>query len=62
LAFAQRAGLPSPGKSPDGWYGKDYFIAFGQYLAGVTRMAKAVGDAQLTAAVQVKRFTISENP
>ncbi|MGA7341645.1 MAG: beta-L-arabinofuranosidase domain-containing protein [Terracidiphilus sp.] len=45
--FRQRAGLPSPGKSLGGWYGKDYFNAFGQYLAGMARMAKASGDAPL---------------
>jgi len=49
FGFRQRAGLPSPGKSLDGWYGKDYFNAFGQYLAGMIRMAKAAGDGPLQA-------------
>jgi len=47
FGFRQRAGLPSPGTGLDGWYGKDYFNAFGQYLAGMARMAKATGDTPL---------------
>jgi hypothetical protein len=45
--FRQRAGLPSPGVGLDGWYGADLFNAFGQYLAGIARMAKATNDTAL---------------
>lgn len=47
VGFRRRAGLPAPGKSLDGWYGIDRFNAFGQYLGGMARMAKASDDKQL---------------
>ncbi len=46
LDFRQRAGLPAPGVPMGGWYhGEDN--AFGQYLSGMARMAKATKDAAL---------------
>jgi uncharacterized protein len=44
FGFRQRAGLPAPGKSLDGWYGSDIFNTFGQFLAGMARMSKATND------------------
>jgi DUF1680 family protein len=58
--FRQRAGLPAPGKELVGWYGGntawhrqawwskgDTFNAFGQYLSGMARLAKAGNDQVL---------------
>jgi DUF1680 family protein len=56
--FRQRAGLPAPGKDLTGWYAGDpyqvqwwskgdTFNAFGQYLSGMARMAKAANDSAL---------------
>lgn len=59
LGFRQRAGLPAPGKPLVGWYGgapsnphappsgADTFNAFGQYISGMARMAKATGDTAM---------------
>ncbi len=55
LGFRQRAGLPAPGKPLLGWYGgdpsrhmdPDIFNAFGQYISGMSRLAKATGDKAL---------------
>ena len=47
FGFRQRAGLPAPGVGLDGWYGTDTFHAFGQYLAGMARIAKATEDKPL---------------
>jgi DUF1680 family protein len=56
--FRQRAGLPAPGKDMIGWYAGDphqiawwskgdTFNAFGQYLSGMARLAKAANDAAM---------------
>jgi uncharacterized protein len=47
FGFRQRAGLPAPGKSLDGWYGNDTFSIFGQVLSGMARMSKATNDQPL---------------
>ena len=47
LGFRKRAGLPAPGRTLPGWYGKDFFNAFGQWLSGMSRMAKATSDSAL---------------
>lgn len=47
FGFRERAGLPAPGVGLDGWYGTDTFHAFGQYLAGMARIAKATEDRPL---------------
>jgi DUF1680 family protein len=44
--FRKRAGNPAPGLSLGGWYGDDLFNAFGQYVSGMSRLAKALGDAR----------------
>ena len=49
VGFRARAGLPAPGKSLAGWYGDDVFHAFGQYLSGMARLSKALGDAEIGA-------------
>jgi hypothetical protein len=45
--FRARAGRPAPGTSLGGWYGIDLFHAFGQYVSGMARLAKALGDVEL---------------
>ena len=56
--FRQRAGMPAPGRDMTGWYAGnpkqvawwakgDTFNAFGQYLSGMARMARAAGDTAL---------------
>jgi hypothetical protein len=58
--FRERAGMAAPGKTMTGWYGGDpnfvafwskgdTFTAFGQYLSGMARLAKAGNDAPLAA-------------
>ena len=60
LGFRQRAGLHAPGEPLIGWYGgapvgpnvaeiisPDKYNAFGQYISGMARMAKATGDSQM---------------
>ena len=44
IGFRQRAGLPAPGHSLEGWYGNDGFNVFPQWLSGMARMAAATGD------------------
>ncbi len=45
--FRKRAGLPAPGEGLTGWYGSDTFNAFPQFLAGMARMSRAMGDLSL---------------
>jgi DUF1680 family protein len=40
-------GLPAPGRTLPGWYGNDVFSTFGQWLSGMSRMAKATSDSAL---------------
>lgn len=47
VGFRKRAGLQAPGMSLDGWYANDVFHAFGQFLAGMSRMSKATGDTAM---------------
>jgi hypothetical protein len=47
IGFRLRAGLPAPGKPLAGWYGGDIFHAFGQYISGMARLSKGLGDAEL---------------
>jgi hypothetical protein len=47
VGFRARAGLPAPGSPLAGWYHGDVFNAFGQYLSGMARLSKALGDAAL---------------
>jgi len=47
LGFRRRAGLKAPGESMGGWYGDDFFNAFGQYLSGLSKLYAAGGDARL---------------
>src|SRR6266849_10895310 len=46
--YRQRAGLQSPGEDMGGWYDADGFVpghTIGQYISGLSRYAKATGDA-----------------
>lgn len=45
--FRARAGRPAPGTSLGGWYGIDLFHAFGQYVSGMARLSRALGDVEL---------------
>ncbi|MCC7353896.1 MAG: glycoside hydrolase family 127 protein, partial [Anaerolineae bacterium] len=55
--FRQRAGLPAPGQDMGGWYSGDdkdqwhspgdIFHTFGQWLSGLSRMAKVIGDVAM---------------
>jgi uncharacterized protein len=45
--FRARDGRPAPGTSLGGWYGDDLFHAFGQYISGMARLSKALGDREL---------------
>ena len=60
FGFRQRAGLEAPGKPLIGWYGgapdgpgvseiisPDKYNAFGQYISGMARMAKASNDSPM---------------
>jgi len=47
LGFRRRAGQPAPGKQLPGWYGNDEFNTFGQWVSGMSRMAKATGDQEI---------------
>ena len=47
FGFRKRAGMPAPGKSLEGWYGGDVFNAFGQYISGMARLAKALDDREI---------------
>jgi DUF1680 family protein len=53
--YRQRAGLPAPGEDMGGWYDKDGFVpghTIGQYISGLSRYAKATGDAATYAKVK----------
>jgi hypothetical protein len=46
--FRKRSGVPEPpGKPLGGWYGGDVFNGFGQYLSGMIRLSRALGDAAI---------------
>lgn len=46
--FRKRSGIADPpGKPLGGWYGGDVFNAFGQYLSGMTRLSRALGDTAI---------------
>jgi hypothetical protein len=47
LGFRKRAGLPALGNDLPGWYGRDIFSTFGQWLSGMSRMAKATNDTAI---------------
>jgi hypothetical protein len=47
VGFRLRAGQPAPGKSLAGWYGGDVFHAFGQYISGMVRLSKGLGDPEI---------------
>jgi DUF1680 family protein len=52
--YRQRAGLPAPGADMGGWYDADGFVpghTIGQYISGLSRYAKATGDAATYAKV-----------
>ncbi len=49
VGFRKRAGLPAPGTPLEGWYGGDVFNAFGQYLSGMARLSKGLGDPAIGA-------------
>lgn len=43
--FRKRSGIAEPaGKPLGGWYGGDVFNAFGQYLSGMVRLSRGLGD------------------
>src|SRR5258707_2264066 len=53
--YRQRAGLPAPGADVGGWYDADGFVpghTIGQYISGLSRYAKATGDAATHAKVR----------
>lgn len=53
-AYRERAGLPAPGAEMGGWYDRDGFVpghSLGQYISGLARIGKTVGDAQCAAKV-----------
>ena len=56
LGFRARAGAPAPGKALAGWYGDDVFNAFGQYVSGMARLSKALGDTEIGA--KAKRLVL----
>ena len=41
------AGLPAPGHVLGGWCGRNSHTVFGQWLSGMSRIARATGDARL---------------
>lgn len=45
--FRREAGLPAPGKDLKGWARRKCDATFGQWLSGMARMARALGDADL---------------
>ena len=49
VGFRQRAKLAAPGTPLQGWYGGDVFNAFGQYVSGMARLSKSLGDPALGA-------------
>jgi len=53
--YRQRAGLPAPGEDMGGWYDADGFVpghALGQFISGLSRYARATGDAGAYAKVR----------
>jgi DUF1680 family protein len=42
--YRAQAGLPAPGRPLGGWCGRDSNTVFGQWLSGMSRMARASGD------------------
>ena len=53
--YRQRAGLPAPGEDMGGWYDADGFVpghALGQFISGLSRYARATGDADAHAKVR----------
>jgi uncharacterized protein len=45
--YRERAGLPAPGATMGGWYGRDGFVpghSLGQYISGLARFGRATGD------------------
>jgi hypothetical protein len=49
IGFRTRAGRPAPGTPLAGWYHGDVFNAFGQYLSGMARLARALDDDAMRA-------------
>ena len=45
--FRQQAELPAPGKDMGGWCSHDTGVVFGQWLSGMARISKAIGDTAL---------------
>lgn len=45
--FREAAGLPAPGKNLTGWCSRDSSVVFGQWLSGMARMSRALGDDAL---------------
>ncbi len=45
--YRQAAGLPAPGKPLGGWCRATSDTVFGQWLSGMSRMAKATGDTEI---------------
>ncbi len=45
--FRKDAGLPAPGKTLGGWCARDSSTVFGQWLSGMSRIARATDDAAL---------------
>ena len=45
--FRAAANLPAPGRPLGGWCGKDSNNVFGQWLSGLTRLARVTGDESL---------------
>jgi DUF1680 family protein len=51
-AYRERAGLPAPGAEMGGWYDRDGFVpghSLGQYISGLARIGKTVGDTECAA-------------
>jgi uncharacterized protein len=45
--YRERAGMPAPAGAMGGWYGRDGFVpghALGQYISGLARMGRTIGD------------------
>ena len=45
--FRKEAGLPAPGKPLGGWCARDSSTVFGQWLSGMSRIARATDDAAM---------------
>jgi hypothetical protein len=45
--FRAAAGRPAPGRPLGGWCSRDSSTVFGQWLSGLSRMARATGDAEI---------------